>query len=84
MAYIKKGITKKKRGRKKKTQLQLEHETEHTKLLQKLEGIDLYSSIGLATNDMLRIGIALDIPLDTLRDMFDTFGADIFRAMRID
>ena len=70
-----------KRGRKKKSQLLLEHETEQKNLLEKLNELELYSVKGLELYDIIQIGIALDAQVESLRDMYEVIVPDLFRSI---
>jgi len=77
-----------KRGRKKKseiegaTKLKLQHEQEKKEIIENLNKLEFRSEVGASLRDLIQILIALDCQASSIRDLFECFGSDIFRAMR--
>jgi hypothetical protein len=71
-----------KRGRKKKSQLIIEHEESQKRVTNQLENITLHSNLGKELKDIINILIVLDMQITDITDMFHTFISDVFRSTR--
>lgn len=72
---------KKRRGRKKKSQLLIEHETEQKQIVERLGELELLSEKGAQLKDIILIGVALDAQAESLRDMFEVVVPDLFKSV---